>query len=267
MRKMEYHAHNHCSCSFLRFVLRAFMQFLYLTPKAPILPEPPVDKPVIGPLLGSNLLCLVLHIWLSAPSAGEATRGYLHGGLAMDFIGQKGPTSKIHLLLLDLFLLALQLAMLPASIQRRKLRDDATALESVSTTAPSTTPAPSRQDADAEERGVRRSQEEEGIELQNLSSSGRNDPSNQDSASDERESLLAPPRPQPANDTAIIDMFNSGQITLIDLDVWQTIKSQVRLMRHPPPPSEASARAEQRTLRAEIAGRMLRMRFGAGGLR
>lgn len=255
-----------CSCSFLRFLIRAFLQFLYLTPKAPILPEPSVDKAVLGPILGSNLLCLVLHIWLSAPSAGEATRGYLHGGLAMDFIGQKGPTSKVHLVLLDFSLLVLQLVMLPASIQRRKLRGAATITEAVSATAPSNATSASRQNLDSEERGVRRSQEEDGIELHNLSSSGRNDASAQEGIPEEREGLLAPPRPQPANDTAIIDMFNSGQITLIDIDMWQSVKDQAQLMRHPPPPREASSR-EQRTLRAEIAGRMLRMRFGAGGMR
>lgn len=186
----------------------------------------------------------------------------------MDFIGQKGPTNKIHLVLLDLFLLALQFVMLPASIQRRKLRDAATATETTSATGASTATPTSRQDVDSEERGIRRSQEEDGIELQNLDSSTRNNTATQESAaSEERESLLAPPRPQPANDLAIIDMFNSGQITLIDLDVWQVIKDQVQLTRYPPPPSEASTRAEQRTLRAELAGRMLRMRFGAGGLR
>lgn len=185
----------------------------------------------------------------------------------MDFIGQKGPTSKLHLVLLDLFLLALQLIMLPGSIQRRKLRDAATATEAVSATMTSNAASTSRQDLESEERGVRRSQEEEeGIELQNLTSSGRHNAPAQDGAAEERESLLEPPRPQPANDTAIIDMFNSGQITLIDLDVWETMKNQAHLMRHPPPPLEASSQ-EQRTLRAEIAGRMLRMRFGAGAMR
>lgn len=183
----------------------------------------------------------------------------------MDFIGQKGPTSKFHLVLLDLFMLALQLVMLPASIQRRKIRD---AAEAEGTSRASAAPAPaSRQDVDSEERGVRRSQEEDGIEMQNLNPSPRADESTRDTASEERESLLAPPRPQPANDLAIIDMFNSGQITLINLDVFQAVKEQAQLMRHPPPFSEVSARAEQRTLRAEIAGRMLRMRFGAGALR
>lgn len=193
----------------------------------------------------------------------------------MDFIGQQGPTSKLHLVLLDLLLLGLQLAMLPASLQRRRLRDAATSTEPASGTriASSTARAASRQDLDSEERGVRRSQEEESIEMQDLSSTRTNNNNNSSAqeqpttASEEHETLLAPPRPQPANDTAIIDMFNSGQVTLINLDPWDTVKDQARLMRHPPPPSESSTRAEQRTLRAEIAGRMLRMRFGAGGLR
>lgn len=263
------------SCSFLRFLLRAFTQFLYLTPKAPILPDPPVGKAVLGPILGSNLLCLFLHIWLSAPTAGEATRGYLHGGLAMDFIGQQGPTSKLHLVLLDLFLLALQLIMLPASLQRRKVREanaDGQGTGASATTAASTAPASTRQDLDSEERGVRRSQEgEEGIAMQTLNSAGRNDdsasvqPVEAEDDAEERSALLSPPRPQLANDTAIIDMFNSGQINLIDLDIWTTINEQVHLMRHPPPPPSAETTSrEQRTLRAELAARMLRMRFGGG---
>lgn len=192
----------------------------------------------------------------------------------MDFIGQQGPTSKLHLVLLDLLLLGLQLAMLPASLQRRKLRDSATSTEAaIETRTASSARATSRQDLDSEERGVRRSQEEEeSIEMQDLGSTRNinNNSSAQDQAtisSEEHSTLLAPPRHQPANDTAIIDMFNSGQVTLINLDPWATVKDQARLMRHPPPPSESSTRVEQRTLRAEIAGRMLRMRFGAGGWR
>ena len=243
-------------------MLRAFLQFLYLTPKAPILPEPPTNKAVLGPLLGINLLCLLLHIWLSAPSAGEATQGYLHGGLAMDFIGQQGPTSKVHLVLLDLFILTLQLIMLPACLTRRKLRESAVSPDGRTNVA---TPAPSsaNQDLDSEERGVRRSQEEDGIELQNLRPPERREA---EAASTnevaEREALLSPPQLRPANDTAIVDTFNSGQIILADLDVVETIRVQLWLTAHPPPPSAEPARTEQRTLRAELAGRMLRMRLG-----
>ena len=62
-----------------------------------------------------------MHLLLEPAAAGEATRGYLHGGIIIDFIGQSSPVSKIKLVATDLLVWALQIIMLAASLERRKL--------------------------------------------------------------------------------------------------------------------------------------------------
>ncbi|EME79171.1 uncharacterized protein MYCFIDRAFT_90088 [Pseudocercospora fijiensis CIRAD86] len=82
------------------------------------------SPPIIGTIFGTTLLCIIMHLYNSPPSAGEATRGYLHGGLAMDFIGQKGPSSKVHLILLDLLVLLVQLVQMSAHLLRASITSD-----------------------------------------------------------------------------------------------------------------------------------------------
>jgi cytochrome b len=112
------------SCHTWRYLLRCLIQMVLLTPKTGLLPDPPANRPALGAILGANLLCVILHIFSSAPSAGEATRGYLHGGFVMDFIGQKGPSSKLHLLALDLVVILLQVVHLSAFIARQRLKKE-----------------------------------------------------------------------------------------------------------------------------------------------
>lgn len=40
-------------------------------------------------LFGSFTLGFLSHLLFSVPHAGEPTQGYLHGGLLLDFIGQR----------------------------------------------------------------------------------------------------------------------------------------------------------------------------------
>lgn len=92
----------------------------------------------------------------------------------MDFIGQKGPVSRLVLVLFDSLVMALQFVHLTAHINRKRLKDGAAS----ATAAPQVaTPAPSAgQDLDSEERGVRHSTELEqqnDIEMQTLNPSGR----------------------------------------------------------------------------------------------
>lgn len=253
-------ANDRRSTSFWRFFIRVMVQFIFLTPKPPMLPQaPPGNKPYIGAILGSNAICIILHAYQHAPSAGEATRGYMHGGLAMDFIGQKGPSSKIHLLLLDLFVVFLQLTQLSVLLTVHKLK------ESSSTSRASTTrPAATRQDLDSEERGVRRSIEQQDIEMQNLNSSGTTTtpPQETDHPTDPdlsgREALLATTTPGRRTDANIFDAFNSGQIVVADLDIPNTVREQFWLYR-----AESLADAgDARTMRANITGQLLRWRSG-----
>jgi len=165
------------------------------------------------------------------PATGtEATRGYLHGGLAMDFIGQKGPASRITLVMFDLLVMALQFVHLTAHITRKRLKDGAAP---AATPPAQQLPAPSTgQDLDSEERGVRHSTEleqQDDIEMQTLNPSGQTGSAatvvDEDDESNERDTLLAS-APPPRTDIHIFDSFHSGQIVLADLNIWKTIKEQ-----------------------------------------
>ncbi|KAF2482363.1 hypothetical protein BDY17DRAFT_324650 [Neohortaea acidophila] len=276
----ELSAIYYMDCSFLRFVLRAFVQFLLLTPKPPVFPEQPEDRPVVGAIFTTNAICLFCHIYFAAPSAGEATRGFLHGGLAMDFIGQQGPSSKIHLVLLDILVVVLQLVLLAAGTLRKRLKDKASSATPASTsTTPSTNTAaaptttttapaapatqPSTQDLDSEERGVRRSMEQHDIEMQTLNPSGTaTSPAASIAEPSAHDALLANTS-APATDEHIFDAFHSGQIVLADLDIWKTIKEQASMMKD----SRNASTPTVDSIRSELAARMLRMRMGTDALR
>lgn len=204
---------------------------MLLTPKPQFIPEPPQNRPYIGAIFGTNLLCLFFHIYNAAPAADEQTRGYLHGGLAMDFIGQKGPTSKLHLVFLDFLLLGLQLVALGTHLTREKVKKQATTPPPASA-APAATVAPT-QDLDHEERGLRRSDHDPvDIELQTLNPSGRQVESEpistgQEEVNEEREALLASSMP-PRTDAHLFDAFNSGEIMIADLDISALVITQYR---------------------------------------
>jgi hypothetical protein len=97
------------------------MHVSMLTPMPDALGErlPDEPKPFLPLVLVSFLVIFVLHQTYPAPSAGEDTRGYLHGGLVIDFIGQQGPTSRWRLAALDVCILLLQLLMV--AVHQRRL--------------------------------------------------------------------------------------------------------------------------------------------------
>ncbi|KAK4499619.1 hypothetical protein PRZ48_010137 [Zasmidium cellare] len=255
-------------CSFLRFLLRGFVQLIWLTPKPAMFPEPPPNRPYIGMIFGTNILCLLLHMWASAPSAGEATRGYLHGGMAMDFIGQKGPSSKLHLILLDLLVVFLQTVHLSVLVLRQRLRQSPAIAVTTSTGSQyPAQPTSTGQTVEDEERGVRRSGEEQNrdaIEMQTLNPAGAatesSEPANE-TASAEHEALLASTSMPQHTDARIFDAFNSGQIVLGDFDLLKTVKEQ--FLAYQKAPRDANAAEANRLMRERLAARMLRWRFEA----
>lgn len=107
---------------------------------------------------------MLFHLVFSLPHAGEESRGYLHGGAIIDFVGQKAPTSRLGLLLLDVVILAIQCLMLAVHQEREGLRKStspgrqaAGAVAGAATATAATAAAPATgQDHDAEERGVLR---------------------------------------------------------------------------------------------------------------
>lgn len=152
--------------------MRSLVQYMYLTPKPEdFLKLMPAPRPQIYTVFASNVLCMLLHLLLALPEASETMRGYLHGGVIIDFVGQKAPTSRLGLLLLDCLVLMLQCVMCAVWLEKDRLKKIEVTLRSVAaggvpkTNANTATPpvasgtagnAASTQDLDAEERGVLR---------------------------------------------------------------------------------------------------------------
>ncbi|KAH0608973.1 uncharacterized protein H6S33_001201 [Morchella sextelata] len=107
LRSLDMIAYCHFSylyfldCSLFRFVIRSAIQLNFLTPKPPNFPVHSQRRPAIVALFGSTAFCFLCHILGAAPSAGELSNGYLHGGFIIDFIGQEGPISKWRLGFMD----------------------------------------------------------------------------------------------------------------------------------------------------------------------
>ena len=137
----------------------------------------------------------------------------------IDFVGQKGPTSRIRLVLLDGLILLFQLVMLAAHEEQQRQRH---AVES----ADATQSQQQRQDHDAEERGVRRSDsvrgnDEDGIELQSLA--GRGSTSSDNQISENNDTGTTTDRPGLEEEEE--DDFNAGEVIVIDLHLLDTIRT------------------------------------------
>ncbi|OIW35358.1 DUF1746-domain-containing protein, partial [Coniochaeta ligniaria NRRL 30616] len=167
-------------CSFPRLFLRVIPHYFFLTPKSEdYVLLMPAHRPHVFAIFVPNILCMFFHLVLSLPQAGEETRGYLHGGVIIDFVGQKAPTSKLGLLLLDVVILAIQCLMLAVHQEREALRKLVTPGRQTAGVAAAATasaaPVPATdQDHDADERGVLRDEprtagETDEIELRPLS--------------------------------------------------------------------------------------------------
>lgn len=226
-----------------RLLIRVISQMMFLTPKPNFVPPVPQHRPYIGAIFGPNILCIILHILTARSEAGEAMRGYLHGGIIVDLIGQKGPTSKFHLVLLDLLVLGLQCFMLGVHVEKETQIKQLKSLKdpTAASTEPRVEPT-AAQDMDAEERGVLRDTvvdtSNEDIELNDLGirrertsgGVGVVNISEDDRQRDaERERLLAEPHPEEESDDDTehpLDIFYSGTTILADFYIVQTLKKQ-----------------------------------------
>jgi hypothetical protein len=230
----------------------------------PIGERPPDEpKPFLPLILFSFGVNFLLHQMCLAPSASEDTRGYLHGGLMIDFIGQQGPTSKWKLGALDMCILLLQLIMVSVHVKRRELKKKLAKASAGGTTTNSTEEATSdtaddtaqatagenaarEQDADDEERGVLH-------RTDTLSDIGIE--------ADEEDRLLS--SSEDAGQPDALDMLTSGQCAIGDFSLVDTLLqenknySAYRLTR-----SEGGINDMPETLRRLNT---LRTRFGVGG--
>lgn len=108
----------------LRFLIRALAHYAFLTPKPDLFPiAMPAHPSHVVSILLPNIICIICHLFMSLPTGTEASRGYLHGGILIDFIGQTPPKSRLFLLALDAGILVLQCLMLAVHSQREALRE------------------------------------------------------------------------------------------------------------------------------------------------
>lgn len=188
----------------------------------------PAHRPHAFAIFVPNILCMFFHLVFSLPQAGEVTRGYLHGGVIIDFVGQKAPTSKLGLLLLDLVILAVQCLMLAVHQEREGLRKMVMPgrQAAVVTAAPSASAA-TAQDHDAEERGVLRDEprvttgETDEIELRPLSGNGTGAEGIRTGTSTR---LVAGSSLRQA-DADLLGFLRSGNAVLADFHVVHTIRT------------------------------------------
>ncbi|KAK2065830.1 DUF1746-domain-containing protein [Colletotrichum caudatum] len=213
-------------CSILRFAVRVYGQHHWLTPK-------PDDYPLTMEAARSqvisvfvpNLICILLHIFTSLPTAGEAARGYLHGGVIVDFIGQKPPTSRFTFLALDCVILAVQCLMLAIHSEREKLRPIVRPiLFRLPPALQETIGMTSTQDHDAEERGVLRgapgleTEDLNSVELQPLRPNGEGE-HEQDARPWRRRSSL-----HAADGMHLFDVLSSGNGIVGEFHITHTIR-------------------------------------------
>lgn len=187
--------------------MRSLVQYMYLTPKPEdFLKLMPAPRPQIYTVFATNIICMLLHLLLALPEASETMRGYLHGGVIIDFVGQKAPTSRVGLLVLDCLVLMLQCVMCAVWLEKDRLKKIEVTLRSVAAggvpktnanmPAPRAPPAvvgdaASTQDLDAEERGVL-----------------RDDPLGEDASRDIELQPLVTERPPPA----VAESSSTGQL-------------------------------------------------------
>jgi len=267
------------SCSILLFLFRAIIQLIFFTPKASPF-DPTRNQPYIGAIFSSNIFCMIFHAFFIWPEVDETTRGYLHGGLFIDFIGQKGPVSVGRLISFDLLVMVVDFVMLGLVIERVRTVDSTSESQSQSQSqsgAGAEAEAERQQDHDSEERGVLRDQNrDDGIELDELVR-GEHTPSTQtnnpnttaNDIDDERTNLLAEPSSNAhTKPTHPLDIFSSGEYMLMDIglidiirDQWHYSPSSMSSGRSTTTSSARTSRTSRYVPSAETAA-FLRERFG-----
>ncbi|KAI0164815.1 DUF1746-domain-containing protein [Xylariaceae sp. FL1272] len=142
-------------CSFFRLFVRWLAQMLFVSPKTEdtILMVPNYH---VSAVVAPNLLCMLSHLVSPLPEAGEAARGYLHGGILVDFVGQKPPSSKLTLLGLDIVILALQCFMITVNMSKERVKRTVKPSRITTASGVSVQAVQTTQDHDAEERGLLR---------------------------------------------------------------------------------------------------------------
>ena len=220
-------------CSMLRFILRAVGQYLYLTPKDESFPfVMPAGRIHVLLVAIPNFICMLLHLFASMPTGPDYHRGYLHGGLVIDFVGQKPPSSRLYFLLADLAILAIQSLMLTVHNEREKLRVTLKTFRPlIPEIAQEVLAAPTIEDLDAEERGISRevsgltaaTDDTNDIEMRPLRRSGDEEGSSE--RADEPPPLTRENTIDESSRSHLSDLLSSGNAILYEFHVLQSMRT------------------------------------------
>ncbi|OGE54122.1 hypothetical protein PENARI_c006G01306 [Penicillium arizonense] len=244
-------------CSIILFAIRAIVELIFFTPKAAPF-EPTRNQPYVGAIIASNLICIIFHAFFIRPEAGEETRGYLHGGIFIDFIGQT-PVPVYRLILFDVLIFLLDFVMLALVIERVRTSGSPTPRPATTNTNTSTDTvagtetgtetgdAQTRtqtQDHDAEERGLLRPDGTD--ETGETATSARNSPDSplhssiDEEVDEERTNLLADPSDTTSGVSARgshpMDTYASGEAVIVEMSFFGTLRDQWRHTNTPTQP-------------------------------
>lgn len=200
---------------------------IFFTPKPAFIRPAPQQRPYIGAIFIPGVTCMLLHIFTARSEASEAMRGYLHGGVIIDLIGQKGPTSKVHLILLDILLLVLQCFMLSVRVEEDRLQTILTVLSRSSSKMADLTLI---QDYDAEERGIIRDEIVAGnnLELEQIAGPSSSNSHDQEISNMEIESESESTSQLTQEDDEALELFWSGMASVCDFHILHNLKKQWR---------------------------------------
>ncbi|KAJ5864478.1 uncharacterized protein N7529_006394 [Penicillium soppii] len=238
------------------------VELIFFTPKAPPF-EPTRNQPYVAAIIASNLICIIFHAFFIRPEAGEETRGYLHGGLFIDFIGQI-PVSVPRLLSFDLLIFFVDIVMLALIIERVKITGSSTPSTGSNTgtivDANSEAVGSQPQDHDAEERGVLRQEDSDEVPPLTDDNAGSSPNSSIDEeVEEERTTLLADPAeigsPSAVRGGHPMDSFAAGEVVLVNTSFFGTMRDQWRY-------SNAPARPTAGFVPTPETATFLRQRFG-----
>ncbi|KAB8542137.1 hypothetical protein FH972_025600 [Carpinus fangiana] len=187
------------------------------------------SSPQLALLTGTTILAITLHLFMAPPSAGEATRGYLHGGLFIDFVGQKAASpviSRLRLVALDVLSGGLQVIMV--CVLRECRRCEVAAEADIGAAA--NVPGEGLLGAliAGRERRMRRADtqragdNENGIELNDMGTGGRESDEEEEAR---RPMLEAVEGRKDAADQHPLDELNSGQVVVTTLHVLDTLRN------------------------------------------
>ncbi|KAI1113679.1 DUF1746-domain-containing protein [Nemania sp. NC0429] len=219
-------------CSFFRLFLRWMAQTLFVSPKTEdtILIVPNYH---VSAIIGPNLLCILLHLISSPLQAGEASRGYLHGGILVDFIGQRAPSSRFTLILLDVAVLAIQCFMITINIEKEKIRNVIKPPRVDTTSGTTAVASTTGQDHDHEERGVLRdvpeideANETDNVEMRPLASRSSGALSDSEYPGREGSRLLRRSGiGQTSQSDSLVDVLRSGNAVLGNFNIPHSLRT------------------------------------------